>query len=211
MGCTPLNPAGFCFSGTWEGNTDPITLEGRPWEPPPAGWQPSHPLPRGVLEGFPSGRAFWCGCPAPVFKLVALKTEKKIKTPKQNKRRCPLIFPSQLCLQHGWGMNGHIPSPHGFSALSHRPPPPQSFPLLGLKSHRVSTAALPAPHSSEPSVSFSSCPRLRLPPSWKPLPAAHPCSRPEFPAPALAAIYRKPHLLNWSFPVDLINANPDTC
>lgn len=166
------------------------------------------PAPRGVGR-IPFQPSILVWLPHSDIQTGGFKNKKKIpKTPKQNKRRCPLIFPSQLCLQHGWGMNGHIPSPHGFSS---RPPPPQSFPLLGLKSHRVSTAALPAPHSSEPSVSFSSCPRLRLPPSWKPLPAAHPCSRPEFPAPALAAIYRKPHLLNWSFPVDLINANPDTC
>lgn len=125
------------------------------------------------------------------------------KNKKKNKR-CPFIFPSQLCLQHGWGMNGRIPLTHGLSPQSNlRSPTRFGFkafhsPGSGLKSDSVSTdlawsssylraeslllILLPTPSSS--------C--LRLPPSWEapssqqipPHPAAHACSKLELPAPA---------------------------
>lgn len=127
MGCTPLNPAGFCFSGTWEGNTDSITLGGRPWEPPRAGWQPIHPLPRGVLEGFPSSRAFWCGCPAPIFKPVALKTEKKNQNPQTKQTALPIDIPLTAVLAAWLGYEWtHSFSPRLLCAL----PPASTTPKL---------------------------------------------------------------------------------
>lgn len=64
---------------------------------------------------------------------------------KKKKKSCPFIFPSQLCLQHGWGMNGRIPLTHGLSPQSNlRSPTCFGFkafhsPGSGLKSDSVST------------------------------------------------------------------------
>lgn len=169
----------------WEGNTNPVPLGGLPWEPP-------------LQDGSPRDVPFQPSIPVGLLcSQIQTPAFKNLKKPNQNNQAqtkqpaLPIDIPLTAVLAAWLGYEWT----HSFSH--------QSFPLLELKSHSVSTA--PAPHISE-SLSPPALLSLLGAPS-----RAHPCSKPKFPAPALTAIHRKPHLLDWSFPVDLINANPDTC